>query len=423
VDSAALVVTIDVTAPVAPTITSFSPDSGTVGDGITNVNVLTLTGTAGANSTVTVYDGASLLEIAITDGSGIWSYTTAALSSSIHVFTATDTLSGTTGAACTALTVTVDTVAPAVTELLRNDAGSSTTDKITSSATLTGSGDANALVHFTVDGKVMAATATANASGAWTFTPTGLAVGSHTVVASETNVAGNTGSASLTFTLDTTAPVVTETLTKGKLTGFGDPNAVVHFTVDGKAIAATATATTSGAWSFTPSNLSSGSHTIVASETDVAGNTGSASLTVRVDNHHHIVAATAPTAMQGQNISVSSLSMPSNPSGHAIAQYGLADTGSEHFVFNDLNSFATAARLPEMTTLGYLQNHSNYNGNTPMMSDGMHTDSITLLSDYLASSLAAASDGHGGTIIAGATPIIAAPTAFMGQPMDWHFHL
>ena len=42
-------VTIDTTAPVAPTIASFSTDSGTVGDGITNDNTLTLTGTAEAN--------------------------------------------------------------------------------------------------------------------------------------------------------------------------------------------------------------------------------------------------------------------------------------------------------------------------------------------------------------------------------------
>ena len=48
--SAALSVTIDTTAPVAPSIASFSTDSGTVGDGITNDNTLTLTGTAEANS-------------------------------------------------------------------------------------------------------------------------------------------------------------------------------------------------------------------------------------------------------------------------------------------------------------------------------------------------------------------------------------
>ena len=72
-------VTIDTAAPVAPTIASFSTDSGMVGDGITNDNTLTLTGTAEANSTVKVFDGATLLGSATANGSGAWSYTTAAL--------------------------------------------------------------------------------------------------------------------------------------------------------------------------------------------------------------------------------------------------------------------------------------------------------------------------------------------------------
>ncbi len=55
--STAMSVTVDTAAPVAPTIASFSNDSGTVGDGITNDNTLTLTGTAEANATVKVYDG------------------------------------------------------------------------------------------------------------------------------------------------------------------------------------------------------------------------------------------------------------------------------------------------------------------------------------------------------------------------------
>ena len=74
--STALSVTVDTVAPVAPTIASFSPDSGVVGDGITNDNTLTLTGTAEANSTVKVYDGATLLGTATANGSGAWSYTT-----------------------------------------------------------------------------------------------------------------------------------------------------------------------------------------------------------------------------------------------------------------------------------------------------------------------------------------------------------
>ncbi len=205
--STALSVTVDTVAPVAPTITSFTPDSGTVGDGITNASVLTLTGTAEANSTVKVYDGATLLGTATANGTGAWSYTTGTLNNGVHSLTATATdAAGNTGAASTAMSVTIETGVPVVTASLANDTGSSSADAITSNATLTGLADPNAVVHFTVDGSAIAQTATADGSGVWSFTPTGLADGAHTIVASQTDVAGNTGTASLSFTLDTSAP-------------------------------------------------------------------------------------------------------------------------------------------------------------------------------------------------------------------------
>ena len=68
--SSALSVTIDTSAPVTPAIASFSTDSGTVGDGITNDNTLTLTGSAEANATVKVYDGVTLLGSVTADGAG-----------------------------------------------------------------------------------------------------------------------------------------------------------------------------------------------------------------------------------------------------------------------------------------------------------------------------------------------------------------
>ena len=265
---------------------------------------LTLTGTAEANSTVKVYDGATLLGSATANGSGAWSYTTAALANGGHSFTATDTIGGTTSTTSSALNVTVDTVAPAVTGALANDTGSSSTDKITSNAALAGSGDPNAVVHFTVDGNAVAGTATANANGAWSFTPTGLSNGAHTIVASETDAAGNTATASLSFTLDTAKPGITEVLandtgssstdkitSNAALAGLGDPNAVIHFTVDGNAVAGTASANANGAWTFTPTGLSNGVHTVVASETDAAGNIGTASLTFTLDH----TAPLAPT--------------------------------------------------------------------------------------------------------------------------------
>ena len=191
-------------APVAPTIASFSNDSGVAGDHITNDSTPTLTGTAEANATVKVYDGATLLGTTTANGSGAWSFTTATLANGAHSLTATATdAAGNTSAASTAMSITVDTVAPTVTESLASDTGSSASDHITSNATLTGTGDPNAVVHFTVDGSAIAGTATADGSGAWSFTPTGLADGTHTIVASETDAAGNTRTTSFSFTLDT----------------------------------------------------------------------------------------------------------------------------------------------------------------------------------------------------------------------------
>src|SRR6185312_5287638 len=148
--SGALSVTIDATAPVVPSITAFSTDSGTVGDGITNDNTLTLTGSAEANATVKVYDGVTLLGSVTADGSGNWSYTTAALANGAHSLTATATdVAGNTSAASAALTVTIDTSAPATPAIGSYSTDSGTVgDGITNdnTLTLTGSAEANATV-------------------------------------------------------------------------------------------------------------------------------------------------------------------------------------------------------------------------------------------------------------------------------------
>ena len=44
-------------------------------------------------------------------------------------------------------------------------------------------------------GTTVLGTATANSTGAWNFTPTGLADGVHTLTATETDAAGNTDDA------------------------------------------------------------------------------------------------------------------------------------------------------------------------------------------------------------------------------------
>jgi VCBS repeat-containing protein len=105
---------------------------------------------------------------------------------------------------------------PVVTIQLADDTGG---DDFTSNDALIGTADPNAVVKLTLGTKTLGTTA-ANASGVWSFTPTGLANGQYTIVASETNSAGKTGTASLTFTLDTTVPVVTvETVSSTGISG------------------------------------------------------------------------------------------------------------------------------------------------------------------------------------------------------------
>src|SRR5262249_17776598 len=101
--------------------------------------------------------------------------------------------------------------APVVTIKLVSDTGSSSTDNITSNDALPATAAANATATIS-EGATVLGTTTTNASGVWSLTPTGLAQGSQTVTASETNAAGLTGTASLTFTYDSTPDTVTVAL-------------------------------------------------------------------------------------------------------------------------------------------------------------------------------------------------------------------
>ena len=293
--------TIDTTAPSAPTIASFSTDSGMVGDGITNDNTLTLTGTAEANSTVKVFDGTTLLGSAVANSSGAWSYTTATLASGAHSLTATATDAAGNSAASSALSVTIDTTAPVAPTIASFTTDSGTVgDHITNdnTLTLTGTAEANSTVKV-FDGATLLGSAVANGSGAWSFTTAALASGAHSLTATATDAAGNTGVAStaLSVTIDTTAPAApsiasfspdTGTVGDGitsanvlTLTGTAEANSAVKV-FDGATLLGSAVANGSGAWSFTTGTLSNAAHSFTATATDAAGNAGVASSALAV---------------------------------------------------------------------------------------------------------------------------------------------
>jgi hypothetical protein len=300
-----------------------------------------LMGTAQANSVVTLKEGSTVLGTTTTDASGNWTFTPTALKQSTHTITASETdIAGNTGTA--SLSFTLDSVAPVVTERLASDTGVSSTDKITSNPALTGSGDPKAVITLTVDG-TPGFTTTANGSGMWTFVPANLSQGIHTIVASETDAAGNTGTATLTFTLDSVAPSVTEALlidtgasatdnitSNPTLTGTAEENAVVTLRA-GTTVLGTATADASGNWTFVPTALSQGAHTITASETDVAGNTGTASLSFTLDSVAPAVTEVLAddTGTPGDGITYDpTLTGTADPGGQVVLTEGTATIGS-----------------------------------------------------------------------------------------------
>src|SRR5262249_47983670 len=86
--SAALHVTVDTIAPATPTVTSFSPDTMILGDGLTTADHIKLVGTAGAGSTVLVFDGSNQIGTTVADSLGSWSFATATLADGSHSFAA-----------------------------------------------------------------------------------------------------------------------------------------------------------------------------------------------------------------------------------------------------------------------------------------------------------------------------------------------
>jgi hypothetical protein len=292
VASAALDVTISgsVTAPSTPDLLAASDSGASNSDNITYVTKPTFLGTAAAGSTVTLYDGTTAVGTGTATATGNWTVTTTStLAAGAHSITATAAdAAGTVSAASGALSVTIDTLAPAIPSapdlVAASDSGVSSTDNITNVTrpTFTGTAEAGSTVTL-LDGTTVIGTGVATA-GTWTITAATLAAGTHGIAARATDPAGNSSGVSnpLTITLDTMPPAVTERLTAiGRMSGTGDPSAALTLTEAGTTLA-TAAANSSGTWTTKLPALSLGSHNIAASETDTAGNTGTASLGVTV---------------------------------------------------------------------------------------------------------------------------------------------
>lgn len=304
-----VIITVDTKAPDAPIISSATDDVGSLQSDLANGGrsddtLPLLKGTGVADSTITIYDGATPIGTATVTPEGSWSFqVTQPLSEGPHALSAIATDKAGNASSAGNFTLTIDTTPPAApvitsaegligseTKLLANG-GSTKSDN----PKLSGTGEPGATITV-FDNDVRLGTATVQPNGTWTFTPTLLTDGPHKFTATATDVAGNTGipSAGFTLTVDNLPPTkpepptitddanpITGIITNGitndttpTFSGTGSAGDVIAIYLDGRTEPlGTATVGADGTWSFTPTDpINPDSYQVTLTATDPAGN-------------------------------------------------------------------------------------------------------------------------------------------------------
>jgi len=277
--SSTITLNVDTARPSMPILTSVNM--------ITNTNQPSITGAAEANSTVTIYNGWKAVGTTIAGADGVWSYTPSmALPAAALVITATAMdAAGNVSLASTAITVTIDRTAP-IKPVLKTLNSISTNNR----PTIAGTAEAKSTVTI-FDGQNVLGTTTASSTGGWTLTPsTDLTEAAHIITAKATDAAGNvsTASAAITLTVDLTFPdkpvlkSISAVQSAKKPVIAGTAEALSTVTVlDGATALGTATASATGAWTFTSTAaLTTGAHSITATAKDPAGNVSATSTAI-----------------------------------------------------------------------------------------------------------------------------------------------
>ena len=219
-----------------------------------------------------------------------------------------------------AVTFTIDTVAPKVTMAEVPSPGNNPTPTLTG-ARGTETGDSSSVKVTIFAGSAPSGTIAASGivpaiGSSWSFTAPHLLDGTYTAIAEQSDAAGNLGTSTppRTFVIDTVKPVVTlnpvAVLTNDPTPTFtgtggvasGDDGSVVVKIYEGSEAAGTIAAhgealLKTGAWSFTSPHLADGTYTVIAEQSDAAGNLGtSKKATFTIDSTPPIVSLLTPAA-------------------------------------------------------------------------------------------------------------------------------
>ncbi len=340
-------VTVDTSAPAAPTITSVVDNveniiGNVVSGGSTNDTALVLNGRAADFSTVAIFNAGTQLASVTASATGTWTYATAPLSNdTTYSFTATATdAAGNQSTASDAFIVTIDTVTPVVTITSIGGADSIVSGQILDNMVV-GTAEANRSVTIR-SGSTTLGTVTTTGTGdfSYSLTSTDLsAIGEgpgKSITASQSDPAGNTGASSpVSFAVvpgarilainDDLAPITGPVANGGRtndtsptISGAAPPNSTVSILSNGTLLGSV-TANGSGSWSFNTGTLSNATtYGFTATATDAAGNpsVASAPYTITIDTVAPLVTI---TSIGGVDSIVSDLSLDNMVVGTAEA--------------------------------------------------------------------------------------------------------
>ena len=194
--STGLTLAIDTVAN-APTTLAMAAgsDSGTLGDGITNVGTPVITGVSEANATVRLYDtdGSTLLGTATANGSGKWSITSSNLVSGAHTLSAKQTdAAGNVSVASSGFSYTLDTIGPVGMALSTNSVPVSSATNGSTVATLSSTDITSVSYGFAVgNGTIDADNGKFSITGTSLTAAQNLSAGAYHIYLKATDAAGN----------------------------------------------------------------------------------------------------------------------------------------------------------------------------------------------------------------------------------------
>ena len=284
-ESAGFALTVDTTAPAAPTI---NPTDG-----------LVVTGTAEPGSTIRIDidDDGTVDATVVTGGNGNWQYTPPAPIPDGTTITATATDAAGNSSPEASVEVDADSQTPpaaptidSVSDDVEPQTGEVANGGTSNDArpTISGSGAAPGSTVMVFDGTVELGSTTADAGGDWSFTPTAdLGDGSHSFTATASNAAGDSSpSEAYGIVVDTVAPAapVIAPSNGSEVSGTAEPGSTVIIDLqDDGSTDGTVTAGPDGAWSYTPPTPLEDGDQVSATASDEAGNV-SPEATIEVDN-------------------------------------------------------------------------------------------------------------------------------------------